>query len=89
MPSRHSTSGEIWKTKEEQTERKCYASENVYLCASKMHMNIYMLAHTGNTDHDVLFQHFESWGAIGLKQCMDHLVQLSLLLSRDRIPAGG
>lgn len=39
--------------------------------------------------HDVLLQHLQSRGAVGLKQCMDHLVQLSLLLSRDRIPGGG
>lgn len=49
---------------------------------------IFQFASTQNTDHDVLLQHFQSRGAIGLKQCMDHLVHLSLLLSRDRIPVG-
>lgn len=38
------------------------------------------------TDHDVLLQHLQPWGAVGLQQCVDHLVQLCLLLSRDRIP---
>lgn len=36
--------------------------------------------------HDVALQHLQPWGAIGLQQGVDHVLQLVLLLSRNAIP---